>query len=472
MRGLVALPWHVPERQDTTLSRRVSIRAAPPRVLPAQSRREWSVEAANDYDSVGPVNVVRLEDAMVAYADKRALSNKDSAKEQKDRGAAVKGLVLYLKERKGLQFVHEVRAEHFDSYVMDLHKQQGRRLGSDGKPMRLTSKTIEKRMLYDIDWIRYCANNLRATRSLDSIEKLAIQYRREARRAADRDTWHYLPFENRHLQEIFAPASFLAHTRQPDFFWAPLLALHLGIRPGEVVRLPRDAFSLDPESGIWFVDIPTECAKTESSVRRRPITERMVYLGFIEYLKHLDSLGASQLFPHRDYTGKALTRDPSKFCSRNFSQLLGRCGIDGPYYVLYSFRHTVITAFSDAKIPLADVMMLTGHQAQDTAVRKREITKSQAGSLHLTTYTHANVPRMNVDDVLLRFKRHFECAVKPPIDYPRLRAAAEIVRQHLRRGGDSFVAGCAAQNGKYTQRQIERTNQSALEWTGAARSFE
>ncbi|MFG6443567.1 hypothetical protein [Roseateles sp. LKC17W] len=46
-----------------------------------------------------------------------------------------------------------------------------------------------------------------------------------------------------------------------------------------------------------------------------------------------------------------------------------------------------------------------------------------------------------------------------PIDYERLRVAASIVAEHLRRTPEGFAAGWPLQNRRYTEQQLSRLDQ-------------
>ncbi len=57
--------------------------------------------------------------------------------------------------------------------------------------------------------------------------------------ASSRQQRHYKPYTNSQLATIFEPRAYLAFNRDADYFWGPLLALHLGARLGEIVTFAR-----------------------------------------------------------------------------------------------------------------------------------------------------------------------------------------------------------------------------------------
>ncbi len=77
-------------------------------------------------------------------------------------------------------------------------------------------------------------------------------------------------------------------------------------------------------------------------------------------------------------------------------------------------------------------------------------------------YMHPDKPRLQIASPLARQKAALEDALQLPLDYPRLRVAAEIVRSHLRRSPTGFSAGWPRQNRRYTQEQVMRLHVSSL----------
>ena len=350
-------------------------------------------------------------------------------------------------------WVHDICSFHLRTYIKELEQRKGK-VRRQGEPAgKVAPRTIDKKIRYLIHFFGFCFETLNAS-NIDPSRPF-LKLARKLKKRAARDGRHYKPFTAEHVGTIFSPEVYLGAMREPDNFWAPILAIHLGVRLGEILQLSVHDFKRDPECGVWHFYIDHQYAKNDNSIRRLPITQPLIDLGFIEYIDHVKGLGLVQLFPHRDYTSKTLERDPSKRVSERFAGYLDKVGITDVDLVFHSFRHTVVSALHDGGVSLSDAMQIVGHEAQEHAVRSGLMSRAQARSIHMSTYAGGTEPRLDVPNVLVHLKRALERCVRPDLDYAKLRIAADIVRQHLRlRLGDA-VAGWPAQNRKYTATQAK-----------------
>ncbi|WPB57382.1 site-specific integrase [Xylophilus sp. GOD-11R] len=263
----------------------------------------------------------------------------------------------------------------------------------------------------------------------------------------------YEPFTATHLQTIFEPTRFLVECRDADHFWGPLLGCHMGARLGEFINAELSQIKQHELSGNWYLDVKDEDAKNENSVRRIPITKPLLDLGFLDYVNKLKQLGATHLFPHRDMNTPTALKQPSKNLSEKFARYLDVCGISDPALVFHSFRHTLVNTLMHVGVPLTIIQQLVGHMAQDVAIRQGLITEEQARSVTLTVYTHQDIPGMNAPDQFDVLKTALETNYKLPLDYRKLKIAADIVLKHVRKDRKSktgFDCGWPPQNRKYT----------------------
>lgn len=159
--------------------------------------------------------------------------------------------------------------------------------------------------------------------------------------------------------------------------------MHLGIRLGEIVRTKLADIGQD-DSGLWYLDVDDEVSKNDNNRRRIPITDPLIELGFLNYVEHVRCLGATRLWPHRDFDTPTAQRPPTKNQSQAFRAYFSKVGLDDPRLVFHSFRHSAVTALLDHGTPLHISMQICGNEAQDQAVRTGLIRPSVARSVHLT----------------------------------------------------------------------------------------
>jgi integrase len=402
-----------------------------------------------------PPNPVSLSVALSRFAEAKRGAN--SARTLRDKGRLFESFRAHLTAahpRLGPDpFVHEIGTHHLSAFLDSVSMlKPNLKVQGDLKPA--AAKTMIKKIAELRSLFEYLHDELNASNTEPTLG-LAKRLQ-EYNKAASADEQHRDPFETDHLVRIFEPKSYLAANRAADYFWAPLLGLHLGTRLKEVVTLKLANVQRHVETGILFIDITPENAKNRNSIRRLPIPERLIEVGFSEYVDHVRRLGATALFPHRDLSGSTARNDPSKNCSRAFGNYLDQLDIRSEKLVFHSFRHTVVTALQDCGTPLLDSMQITGHQAQDHAVKTGMLSEQQARSVHLKTYTHADKARLNVEYPLSRLKDHLDRSIDVPLDYSTLAKAAAIVLEHTRKDAEGFHSGWKQQRMDYTEAQLER----------------
>jgi integrase len=366
-------------------------------------------------------------------------------------------------------FLHAIHTRHLTDFVASQAKRPAKARGDGsirtgqpdmspgtaGQANSLTSPLTLAKKIGDLrTYFAFACDELRAVTNDPSIAlgRLAKAYKKRGRRQVN----HYLPFDDDQLKKIFEPAALLAEMRDPDLFWAPLLGMYLGMRLGEIVTLSSTSIGYDDLIDVWYLDVMPEEAKNENSVRRLPLTQPLLECGFVEYVERIRSLGSPHLFPHRKMQTETAKKDPSKVASRRFGKYLDTLGISARTLVFHSFRHTVVTALQDGGTSLGDAMAICGHEAQTAAIKTGRLTASQARSVHLKDYTHAELARLGVQFPLKRLKAELERCVRPPLDLSTLRRAGDIVTSHVVKEGDLFKAGWPPQRLAYTQTQIAK----------------
>jgi integrase len=165
----------------------------------------------------------------------------------------------------------------------------------------------------------------------------------------------YLPFTNDEMAKIFAAGPYLKRMKLPDYYWGPLIAAFTGARAEEIASL--EVGQIYPVKGIWLIDITK--GKTENAVRRVPIHEKLLELGLLDYCKAIKDAGHVRFFPHL-VDGK---NGFKKNMCRTFGNHLDAADVDikHPLKVFHSFRHTVVTALTDAGVNDGLKRALVGH---------------------------------------------------------------------------------------------------------------
>ncbi len=399
---------------------------------------------------------MRLSELIARYETRYRTDQAVAPRTVTDRVRLFNQLRAHLSDRHSLvdPLVHEISSAHLSAFIDEHASRAGKRVSMEGGRQRTAAKTNVKKMSDLNSLFQYARSELDAT---PSNPVAGLEKRRKAlRTVANRENVHYAPFTDDHLKTIFDPAQYLAANRTADYYWCPLLGLHLGVRLGEIVHANLAQIGKDPGTEIWFIDIHPDDAKNSNSIRRLPLTQSLIDLGFLSYVEHVRALGSSALFPHVDRTTRAATQKPSKNQSRQFGNYLDRLGICDANLVFHSFRHTVVTALQDGGTPLHDAMVIAGHEAFSNAVRTGTIRSSDARGVHLTVYTHSDLQRMGVNYPLARYKEHLERCIRPPIDYDRLSRAAGIVLKHTKKVRNDFISGWPAQRIAYTHEQIKK----------------
>jgi integrase len=157
-------------------------------------------------------------------------------------------------------------------------------------------------------------------------------------------------------------------------YWVPLLGLFTGARIGELAQLRTD----DVEEGeVPSIRISGDGAgqkvKTAASVRRVPIHNELIRLGFLEYVKTQRKANAGSLWPllpQRD--GK-----PGGYLSQWFGEERKAAGLTDTYPDFHCFRHTVRTQLAEASLPEPLIDCLIGHETK--------------GSTGARVYTHRSM---------------------------------------------------------------------------------
>ncbi|KQB10589.1 site-specific integrase [Vibrio metoecus] len=147
--------------------------------------------------------------------------------------------------------------------------------------------------------------------------------------------------------------------KHPYYYWLPLLACFTGARLNELCQLYKE--DIYQQDGIWIIRIDEqfEGQKLKNTFSRRaiPIHQKLLELGFIDYVK---SVKHSRIFPELKNSRDGFGSGASKW----FGRLKLKLGF-GKGYDFHSFRHTFATELKNADISSVIAGELLGHAQQN-----------------------------------------------------------------------------------------------------------
>jgi len=172
------------------------------------------------------------------------------------------------------------------------------------------------------------------------------------------------------LVKIFSSPLFTSGWKPPkaDFgkalYWLPLIMLYTGARREEVAQLLASNITKDQDSGIWCISIqPSEdqSVKTSSSIRKVPIHDDLIALGFLTYHQTLST--SDRLFPKLqphpvNGFGHAIGKAWGKYLDTVVQ-------LDTQASPSHGFRHTFKTICREVCIETAVSDWITGHATQN-----------------------------------------------------------------------------------------------------------
>lgn len=177
----------------------------------------------------------------------------------------------------------------------------------------------------------------------------------------------YLPFSVQHLQIMFSSKLFLRHwdenPKQRTMFWLILLALYTGARLNELCQLEFE--DIQEDEGFKFISINEhngKRVKTRAGIRRVPIHDELVKLGFLRFVDFMKQKSKNgRIFADLNYNKRGeLSAMPSKW----FGRFMNEIGLTEEKLVFHSFRHTVRTILRNNNCPEERVQRICGWEGE------------------------------------------------------------------------------------------------------------
>jgi integrase len=171
------------------------------------------------------------------------------------------------------------------------------------------------------------------------------------------------------------PAAWNTKSRISDVtvFWIFLLSITTGARLEEVgqvaladVRRDGDIVYLDIDEYAEEEDAEDKSVKTEDSIRLVPVHDKLLELGFNDYVNTLAALGHTQLFPDlkENSVGKR-----TKEASQKINRIIDRHVSSDRRLVFHSLRHAFKAKGNDARLNDRTLDQICGHAPVSTGSR-------------------------------------------------------------------------------------------------------
>lgn len=290
---------------------------------------------------------------------------------------------------KGMVFADEIRKTHASDYREEVIKLQDSPLTVDNY-----TKTLKSFFDFAISVGKYGFENPFANMHL--VKKSE----------RDKHTDSYIPYTKDEIQRLFVEnfEAYCKRFKKPDLFFAPLVALTIGMREDEIAQLYiSDIYQKD---GVWVFDIndngDDKEVKNQPSIRLMPLTSQLLQTNFLSYYHMVkEKYGeTSLLFP---YLTKTASNGYSKNICYNWTQYKKMLiTVDESQKVFHSLRKNVGAAMADKLIDLPLRKRVLGH------TQNQDVTQTVYGS----EYSLQNIRFMleglewNID--FSKFQFHFK----------------------------------------------------------------
>lgn len=240
-------------------------------------------------------------------------------------------------------------------------------------------------------------------------------------------------FTQAELKTIFGDAFYMnANYNRSYQYWVPLLGLFTGARLNEISQLQLDDVRQD-DAGLWYIDITassddeegdeSKSVKNEESRRIVPVHQKLLDLGFIDFVKEQRSSAPSRkaaieekaasakpgsrnanakyttnLFGLSSGTGDKFGKAPGRWFNEEY--ITDYLQIKQPEISFHSFRHRFVTSLAQAIVDSSGlgVEMVLHERIPESVILRRICGHSGAhvltagrnqNDVHTNTYTGA-----------------------------------------------------------------------------------
>jgi len=217
----------------------------------------------------------------------------------------------------------------------------------------LAAKTIDNKLLSIADFFDYALGQGAYTRhNTNPVTGLYVLTKKER----VKQTESYEPFSKHELAALFEPSAYKAAMKAPDLYWGPLLGIYTGMRISEATQV-RCQDVIQADNGVHYIYVYR--SKTPHGIRKVPICDALIQLGFLDYVEEVRQAGAERIFPHRSFVNGSY----SKRLSEELLIYLKARKIKQPkdHKSFHSFRVNVITQLANNGISATLASRVVGH---------------------------------------------------------------------------------------------------------------
>lgn len=214
-------------------------------------------------------------------------------------------------------------------------------------------KTIDNKLMTLTDFFKYALNQGAYTRHTSNpVAGLYVLTKKER----IEKTESYEPFAKDELAVLFEPSAYKAAMKAPDLYWGPLIGIYTGMRISEVAQI-RCEDVIQAENGVHYIYVYQ--SKTANGIRKVPICDALLQLGFLDYVEEVRQAGAKRIFPHRSFVNGSY----SKRLSEELLKYLKTRKIKktDDHKSFHSFRVNVITQLANNGISATLASRVVGH---------------------------------------------------------------------------------------------------------------
>lgn len=141
--------------------------------------------------------------------------------------------------------------------------------------------------------------------------------------------------------------------KNPSNIFIPLLCLFMGAKPTELALLKTNDIKL--HKGIWVVDIH-EKVKNDFNIRRVPISDKLIEIGFLKYVNYQKKYKEEKLFSEIKEFKSGGTKFTNEFSTFNRTYIS-----KDKKKSFYSFRHMTNQLLKNNNVELYIINDILGH---------------------------------------------------------------------------------------------------------------